>query len=102
MGVKEVALIQTLRCGQGAHHCIAFLREKHFKGLQKGAFVINDENSLGFHVNSLIGMMRLTFVPRGFRSDTLPVPPWASMILFTLERPRPVPLFLLLKKGSKT
>src|SRR4030042_6040555 len=101
MGVKEVALIQTLRCGHGAHHCVAFLREKHFKGLKKGTF-INDENSFGFHAISLIGRMRQTLVPWGFWSDTLPVPPWASIILFTLERPRPVPLFLLLTKGSKT
>jgi hypothetical protein len=102
MGIKEVALIQPLGRGRGTHHGVAFLREKHFKGLKKGTFIINDENSFGFHVISLIGRIRLTFVPCGFRRDTLPVPPWASMIRFTLERPRPVPLFLLLKKGSKT
>lgn len=77
---------------------VAFSFEVEIQGARQGRVVIHDHDFL--HVSfSLKGKTSFTSVPLSGRHEIEISPPWASMIFFTMHSPRPVPFFLVVKKG---
>ena len=50
---------------------------------------------------SALGRVKKKVVPKGLRGNAQSLPPCASMIDRQMERPKPIPLDFVVKKGSK-